>query len=91
MHDGSGVPTIALEQLELSRELLDSERVERFLLDCGVELGEARSLVRSARRRLQRADSVMLELARDGDGRPIASLVEDNVIHAAALTTAGAS
>lgn len=91
VHDGRGTPAIVLEQLECNRELLAGARVERFLLDCGVELGRAQALVRDAHRRLERADSVLLELAPDADGRPIASLVDDNVIHAAALATAGAS
>ena len=91
VHDGHGAPAIVLEQLECNRELLAGRRVERFLLDCGVELGQAEALVRDARRRLKRADSVMLELRPDADGRLVASLVDDNVIHAAALATAGAS
>jgi hypothetical protein len=91
VHDGQGPPAIALEQLELSRELLAGGRVERFLLDCGVELGEAESIVQDARQRLQRVDRVMLELVPDGDGPPIVSLIDDNVIRAAALATAGAS
>jgi hypothetical protein len=91
VHDGQGAPAIVLEQLELSRELLAGGRVERFLLDCGVEYGEAESIVQDARRRLQRADRVMLELVPDADGRPMISLVDDNVIRAAALATAGAS
>jgi hypothetical protein len=91
VHDGHGVPAIALEQLELSRELLADGRVERFLLDCGVELGEAESIVHDARLRLQRVDRVMLELVPDADRPPIISLIDDNVIRAAALATAGAS
>ncbi|MFI4990713.1 MAG: PP2C family protein-serine/threonine phosphatase [Solirubrobacterales bacterium] len=91
VHDGHGAPAIVLEQLECNRELLAGGRVGRFLLDCGVELGQAEALVRDARRRLERADSVLLELAPDADGRPIASLVDDNVIHTAALAPAGAS
>ncbi len=91
VHDGQGAPAIALEQLELSRELLAGGRVERFLLDCGVERREAESIVQDARRRLQRADRVMLELVPDGDRQPIVSLIDDNVIRAAALATAGAS
>jgi hypothetical protein len=91
VHDGQGAPAIALEQLELSRELLAGGRVERFLLDCGVERGEAESIVQDARRRLQRADRVMLELVPDGDRQPTVSLIDDNVIRAAALATAGAS
>jgi hypothetical protein len=87
VHDGQGPPAIVLEQLELSRELLAGGRVERFLLDCGVELGEAESIVDDARRRLQRTDRVMLELVPDADGSPIVSLIDDNVIRAAALAT----
>jgi stage II sporulation SpoE-like protein len=91
VHDGHGAPTIALEQLELSRELVAGPRVERFLRDCGLEPAEAQGLVHDARRRLQRVDTLMLELERGADGRMIASLAEDNVIHAAALATAGVS
>jgi hypothetical protein len=91
VHDGQGSPAIALEQLELSRELLAGGRVERFLLDCGVELGEAESIVQDARQRLQRVDRVMLELVPDADRPPIISLIDDNVIRTAALATAGAS
>jgi hypothetical protein len=91
VHDGQGPPAVALEQLELSRELLAGGRVERFLLDCGVELGEAESIVHDARQRLQRADRVMLELVPHADGPPIVSLIDDNVIRTAALATAGAS
>jgi hypothetical protein len=91
VHDGHGAPAIALEQLELSRELLADGRVERFLLDCGVELGQAESIVDDARRRLQRADRVMLELVPGAEGPPIVSLIDDNVIRAAALAAPGAS
>jgi hypothetical protein len=91
IHDGQGSPAIALEQLELSRELLAGGRVERFLLDCGVELAEAESIVQDARQRLQRVDRVMLELVPDADRPPIISLIDDNVIRTAALATAGAS
>jgi hypothetical protein len=91
VHDGQGSPAIALEQLELSRELLAGGRVERFLLDCGVELAEAESIVQDARRRLQRVDRVMLELVPDAERPPIVSLMDDNVIRTAALATAGAS
>jgi hypothetical protein len=91
VHDGQGSPAIALEQLELTRELLAGGRVERFLLDCGVELGEAESIVQDARQRLQRVDRVMLELVPDADRPPIISLIDDNVIRTAALATAGAS
>jgi hypothetical protein len=91
VHDGRGAPALALEQLELNRELVSGTRVVRFLRDCGVELDEAESLVQAARRRLQCTDTVMLELVHGADGRPLVSLVEDNVIHAAALATAGAS
>jgi hypothetical protein len=87
VHDGQGAPAIALEQLELSREMLAGGRVERFLIDCGVEPSEAESIVQDAERRLQRADRVMLELVPDADRPPIVSLIDDNVIRAAALAT----
>jgi hypothetical protein len=91
VHDGHGAPAIALEQVELSRELLADGRVERFLLDCGVERRRAGSIVDDARRRLQGTDSVMLELVPDAPGQPIVSLIDDNVIRAAALAAPGAS
>jgi hypothetical protein len=91
VHDGQGPPAIALEQLELSSRLLAGGRVERFLLDCGVELGEVESIVHDARQRLQRVDRVMLELVPSADGPPIVSLIDDNVIRTAALAAAGAS
>jgi hypothetical protein len=91
VHDGHGAPAVALEQLELSRELLAGGRVERFLLDCGVEQAEVESIVHDARERLQRAERVMLELVPAADRPPIISLIDDNVIRTAALATAGAS
>ncbi|HEX3910212.1 MAG TPA: PP2C family protein-serine/threonine phosphatase [Solirubrobacteraceae bacterium] len=88
--DGEGRPSIVLEQLELDRELLAGPRLGRFLGDCGVPRAEAEAILREARSRLQRADAVLLELA-PGEGRPIVSFGEDNLIHTVALATAGAS
>jgi Stage II sporulation protein E (SpoIIE) len=91
VHDGEGDPAIALEQLELNRELLAGARVERFLLDCGVARGAAAQIVRAARARVASMDSVLLELELGTDREPAVAFVEDNVIHAAALATAGVS
>jgi len=90
VHDGQGAPAIALEQLELDRELLAGTRVERFLFDWGVSAVQARALLREARERLRHADTVLLELVPSEDGRASARLVEQNLIRTAAFATAGA-
>jgi hypothetical protein len=90
VQDGAGVPAIVFEQLELDREAAANPRAERFLLDCGVPAAQAAQLMRSARARLERAETVLLEL-RIGDREPVVSLHDDNVIHPVALATASAS
>jgi hypothetical protein len=90
VQDGAGAPSIVFEQLELDREAAANPRAERFLLDCGVPPAEAVQLMRSARARLERADTVLLEL-RLGDGEPVVSLHDDNVIHPIVLAAASAS
>jgi hypothetical protein len=89
VQDGAGAPSIVLEQLELDREGAANPRAERFLLDCGVPQAEAKLLIRDARARLEHADSVLFEL-RLGDGPPLVSLHDDNVIHPPALLAASA-
>ena len=90
VQDGAGAPSIVFEQLELDREAATNPRAERFLLDCGVPPAQAAQLMRNARARLERADTVLLEL-RLGEGEPVVSLHDDNVIHPVALATASAS
>ncbi len=90
VQDGAGAPSIVFEQLELDREAAANPRVERFLLDCGVPPAQAARLVDSARARLERAGTVLLELRLDS-GEPVVSLHDDNVIHPVALATASAS
>jgi hypothetical protein len=88
--DGEGAPSIALEQLELDREAVTSPRVERFLGECGVSRKAAEAILREARARLQREQTVLLELSPGADG-PTVALAESNVIHTAAFAIAGAS
>jgi Stage II sporulation protein E (SpoIIE) len=90
VQDGAGAPAIVFEQLELDREAAANPRAERFLLDCGVPAAQATQLMRGARARLERADTVLLEL-RLGNGEPVVSLHDDNVIHPIALAAASAS
>jgi hypothetical protein len=90
VQDGAGAPAIVFEQLELDREAAANARAERFLLDCGVPPVQAAQLMQSARARLEHAETVLLEL-RLGDGEPVVSLHDDNVIHPIALAAASAS
>ncbi|HTZ87591.1 MAG TPA: PP2C family protein-serine/threonine phosphatase [Solirubrobacteraceae bacterium] len=89
IHDGHGAPAIALDQIELDRELAAGSRVERFLFDWGVPAAQTRKLVREARERLGHVDTLLLELTPSEDGSANARLVEDNVIRPAALAGAG--
>ncbi|HEY1451523.1 MAG TPA: PP2C family protein-serine/threonine phosphatase [Solirubrobacteraceae bacterium] len=94
VHDGEhdSAPAVVLEQLELTRELLDGTRFERFLRDCSVSPADAAAIAQAARERLQRSDTpLLLELVPSGAGRATVTLHEDNVIHAAALAKAGVS
>lgn len=90
VQDGAGAPSIVFEQLELDRAAAANPRAERFLLDCGVPPAQAAQLMRRARARLERADTVLLELHL-GNGEPVVSLHDDNVIHPVALAAASAS
>jgi hypothetical protein len=90
VQDGAGAPSIVFEQLELDRDAAASPRVERFLRDCGVRPAQAAQLLRSARARFERAETVLLELQL-GNGEPVVSLHDDNVIHPVALAAASAS
>ena len=65
---GTGAPTVLVEELELDRDEAASDRVEPFLLACGVPRGDIAELLRSARAVAERSGAALLEL-RLGDGR----------------------
>jgi Stage II sporulation protein E (SpoIIE) len=73
-----GAPTVLVEELELDRDEAASDRVEPFLLACGVPRGDIAELVRSARAVAERSGAALLEL-RLGDGPPEVMLRRDNV------------
>jgi serine phosphatase RsbU (regulator of sigma subunit) len=75
---GDGTPTALVEELELDREQLESERVERFLLACGVRAGEAGEMLRVARSALAHADTAVLELQLE-HGLPLLTLRRDHL------------
>jgi hypothetical protein len=75
---GSGEPSVLVEELELDREEATHERVERFLLECGIEPRGVESLIRSARTAAGPVGTVLLEV-RPSDGSPKVSLRSDNV------------
>jgi hypothetical protein len=75
---GDGTPTALMEELELDREQLESVRVARFLLACGVRGGELDAMLGAARAALARADTVVLEL-RLADGSPLLTLRRDHL------------
>ena len=91
VQDGAGAPSIVFEQLELDRETAANPRAERFVRDCGVPAAEAEQVMRAARARLERSETVLLELALGDGRRPVVSLHEDDVIHPVALAAASAS
>ncbi len=71
-------PTVVVEELELDREVLAGDRIEPFLLACGVPRGEIAELVHSARVGAERSGGALLEL-RLTDGAPEVTLRRDNV------------
>jgi hypothetical protein len=71
-------PRIVAEELELNSEELADDRLERYLLACGVEQNEIAGLVRSARAVAGRVGTVVLELHL-GDGPPQVALRRDKV------------
>jgi serine phosphatase RsbU (regulator of sigma subunit) len=78
IEDGAGEPSVLLEELELDREEATHERVERFLLECGVEPRGVASLIRAARAAAGPVGTVLLEV-RPADGSPKVALRSDNV------------
>lgn len=73
-----GAPSVLVEELELDREQAGSDRIEPFLLACGVPRGEVAELVRSMRVVAERSGSALLELSLT-DGAPEVTLRRDNV------------
>jgi serine phosphatase RsbU (regulator of sigma subunit) len=71
-------PSARMEELELDREALGDDRPERFLLACGIEPEDVTGLMRSARARVERAGSVVIEV-RLGGHAPQASLRPENL------------
>jgi serine phosphatase RsbU (regulator of sigma subunit) len=71
-------PSVLVEELELDREQAWGDRIEPFLLACGVPRDEIAELVRSTRVVAERSGSALLEL-RLTDGPPEVTLRRDNV------------
>ena len=78
IEDGDGEPSLLVEELELDREEATHERVERFLLECGVEPNGVATLINSARAAAGPVGTVLLEV-RPSDGSPKVALRSDNV------------
>lgn len=75
---GEGAPRVLVEELELDREQASGDRIEPFLLACGVPQGEIAELVHSTRVVAERSGSALLELSLT-DGAPEVTLRRDNV------------
>ena len=66
----AAAPRGLIEEIELDRETVESERARQLLLACGVEASEATAVLISAARVVAREGSVVLELHRaDGHAR----------------------
>jgi serine phosphatase RsbU (regulator of sigma subunit) len=98
---GAAAPRVLVEEIELDREEAAGDRVERFLLACGVEREEIPELLCSAQLAAGPAGTVVLELS-FGEGAPRVAVRRDNIafLHvpragagagAGALTGLGAS
>jgi hypothetical protein len=74
----AGAPRVLVEELELDREEVASDRTGRFLLACGVERHALLDLVRSAQG-VAAADGTVLMKLRFADGSPEVALQRDNV------------
>jgi hypothetical protein len=87
---GAGAPAIVVEELELDRDTVASERTERFLIACGVQPAELAEIMQEALAQAERFDTVLLELRFDG-AAPVVSVHHDNVVHTAELAAASMS
>lgn len=75
---GRAAPRVLVEELEVDRHEVASERTAQFLLACGVERHELAELVRSAQAVAGSTGTVLMEL-RLSDGPPQVALRRDNV------------
>jgi serine phosphatase RsbU (regulator of sigma subunit) len=75
---GPHEPRVLVEELELDRDEVESDRAERFLRACGVEHGELAELIRSARAVVGSAGTVLMQL-HIAEGPPEVTLLADNV------------
>jgi hypothetical protein len=75
-----GAPRVLVEELELDREEIASERTEDFLLACGLEHHEVAEVIGSARSAAGRAGTVVLELSQ-GDGPPEVTLQREHLAY----------
>jgi hypothetical protein len=73
-------PRIVAEQLELDRDDIDGERIERFLLAAGVGRDDVREMTHRAQATAQRAGSVIIDLQL-GEGSPTVTLQRDNIAY----------
>jgi serine phosphatase RsbU (regulator of sigma subunit) len=76
----SATPHAVIEEVELDRESVASERVTQLLLACGVEAQEAATVLRSAARIVADTGSVVLEVHR-ADGHARVSFQNDNLTY----------
>ncbi|MGA7704551.1 MAG: PP2C family protein-serine/threonine phosphatase, partial [Solirubrobacteraceae bacterium] len=75
---GPHEPSILVEEIELDREEATSDRVERFLLACGLEHGELAALTASVQAVAGSEGTVLMQL-RAAPGSPEITLLRDNI------------
>lgn len=87
---GSEQSTVLVEEIELDRTEVTAERVERFLIACGVQHGELAALTASAQAVAGKEGTVLMQL-RPAEGSPEVTLVRDNIalLHGAQARRAG--
>ncbi len=71
-------PAVVLEELELDREEATSDRVERFLLACGLSPEQIPELIGAAQLAAGEHGTVLLQV-RAGAGGPEVTLLRDNI------------
>lgn len=76
----AAAPRALLEEIELDRETVKSERARQLLLACGVEAGEVTAVLSAAARVVAREGSVVLELHR-ADGHAHATFQNNNLTY----------
>ena len=87
---GSEQSSVLVEEIELDRTEVTGERVERFLIACGVQHGELAALTGSAQAVAGKEGTVLMQL-RAAEGSPEVTLVRDNIalLHVAQARRAG--